>query len=360
MSISNLKRKHFLSEQDEPRKHPRLDPKSPTAASNIDINKFPYDIRLQIYEWVVGNRTIHVRSKTVTRGRKDYTTFYHHTCRCPWSETEIYNACAKPDASPESEIQGKTFVYPHKLCSHCPENCSHLDHGFPALEPLQAVDLSILATSSEAMVETRKLFYSTNTFSFDGESLLKQWLPTVPRDMKPWVRSIHLEAVRPFLPGLRKVIARLPTELPNLKRLHISIVWFGFVTCRRLIADHPLMADKMNIPEIFRPLRQLQKLKTFTVVMHDVMDPWVAGCPGGYHDEATHDGDVSYSHANPSQKHLFWDYFDLTHGGECSSWEDNTHDVERRKELCRVWAEEIRDVVLSPEVRDGKDSVMKL
>lgn len=347
MSISRLKRKGLANEQDEPRKHPRLDLKTPKAASNIDISKFPYDIRLQIYEWAVGNRTIHVRSKTVTRGGKDYTMVFHHTCRCPWSETEIYNACAKPDASPDSNTQGKTFLYPHKLCSHCPENCSHLNNGFPALEPLQAVDLSILATSSEAMVEARKLFYSTNTFSFDKESLLRKWLPTVPPDMKPWVRSIHLQNADP---GLGSVIARLPTELPNLKRLHISLVWFGFVTCNRLIAY------KMNIAEAFRPLRQLQKLKTFTVVMHDVLAPTMTGCPGGYHDEATHDDDLNYMDSDLGQEHVFWEYHDSTHRGEYLSREDNTHNVEARKELCRVWAEEIREVVLSPEVGDGEDS----
>ena len=346
MSISSLKRKSLSNEQDAYRKHPRLDLETPTAASNIDINKFPYEMRLKIYEWAIGNRTIHVHSKMVTRGGKDYARVFHNTCRCPWSETEIYNACAKPDASPDSDTQSKTFLYPHKLCNHCPENCSHLNNGFPALEPLPAVDLSILATSLEAKVEARKLFYSTNTFSFDKELHLNAWLQTVPRDMKPYVRSIHLKTClcEP------EVMVRLSTELPNLKRVHISIVWFGFVTCNRL------MARKRDVAEAFRPLRQLQKLKNFTVVMHDVLAPTMTGCPGGEHDEATHGDDMDYMDSELGKEHVFWDYSDPTHDGWYSSKEDNIHNVEARKELCRVWAEEIRDVVLSPEVEDREDS----
>lgn len=320
---------------------------TPTAATNIDLAKFPDEIRLHVYEWTVGKRTIHVRSKQVTEGPKTYIQIFHHTCRCPYSETEIYNACSKSIASPDSDTQGKLAIYPHKLCSHCPENCTHRDNGFPALEPLKAVDLSLLATSSEANDEAKKLFYSTNTFSFQWERDLRSWLLTVPADMKPWVRSLHLKT-SVFAGELTQTIAQLPAELPNLRTVHISIIWFGFVTCRRL--NH----DEKEIAKIFRPLRQLQKLKTFTVVMKDVLAPSFTGCTTWEHDAGTHDYEKETPGSELDQDHLFWDHGDSSHCGEYRSKEDNTNNVEVRRELCRVWAEEIREVVLSAEVRGSR------
>ena len=105
----------------------------------------------------------------------------------------------------------------------------------------------------------------------------------------------------------------LPLHFPKLESLHMSTTLFSHVTCFRL-------SQGMAFTEMFLPLRQLARLRVFKMVItdHGVRD----SCPQEVHDNETHAREPRYT---------FW----------------------ARKEVRRVWAEEIRDVVLGGGVESG-------
>ena len=120
----------------------------------------------------------------------------------------------------------------------------------------------------------------------------------------------------------------LPVGLPGLRTLNLSIELEGFVTCWR-------KAQSSAFTSIFRPLRQLQQIEEFTVVMKpdgasdcfglQKLHPDWCGQP--VHDQDSHvasDGSHEYS---MNKKARFWE----------------------RTEARRVWAEEIRAMVLRTE-----------
>ena len=195
------------------------------------------------------------------------------------------------------------------------------------------LDTQILQVSREARYEGLKLLYGTNMRSFADPWILKKWLgmtdsledaPWSQTLMPPWgmvasIRHLRLDLrldtvsweqiiVEPRrMEGLwRDILLVLPLHFPNLGSLHLSITLFGYVTCSRL-------SQGMELTEMFRPLRQLGRLKVFTVVINDRASREY--CAQEVHDKETHAS---------APRHTFF----------------------ARKEVRTVWAEEIRKLVL--------------
>ena len=109
------------------------------------------------------------------------------------------------------------------------------------------------------------------------------------------------------------LLHKLPSQFPELASLHVAITLGGYVTCFWL-------SQGTEITGMFCPLRQLRRLGVFTVVINDTQ--MTNECTQDVHDEKTHASAARYT------------FF-------------------ARKEVRRVWAEEIREVVLGGEVESG-------
>ena len=182
----------------------------------------------------------------------------------------------------------------------------------------EMLDLRPLATSFEIKKEATKLLYSTNTFSFDELNILKRWLSTVPTHLLTHVQHLNIEMP---LHGRKTIEVEkifdaagwtsffstdLHIRLPNIKSLTITLFMQGLVTCWH-------NSKKRQIMDTFRPLRQLKHLRTFTVLINE----------DRRHDRHLHEPCADREH-DKTPRYSFWE----------------------RKELRRVWAEEIREMVL--------------
>ena len=295
----------------------------PSPAMAFAFDMLPAKIHLEIYRWAVGNRTIHVRdallsvpNQTKSNGLSCPYRLRYYVCKSRLSEAEIYESYNKP------------VVFKNRIDWHMRprlETMSNLHFGCICTEQRASlhIDLNILAASREAHDEAVKAFYSTNKWSFRDTSALEKWLAAIPDEFLLLVQHVHLELrmtryvtdVRSGLAEWRVMLSHaIHTKLPNLRSLNLTITLGGFATCWR-------ESQGEAFTNVFRPLRQLKQLREFTVVMNPSTD----SCEQGLHDENTHtpfDNCAEYD-----KKETFWE----------------------RKELRRVWAEEIRDFVLKRE-----------
>ena len=105
--------------------------------------------------------------------------------------------------------------------------------------------------------EARKLFYTTNTFSFEDNAAPQHFLKRVPADLIPHISNVHLEmrmeghalqeSSRTARWGtcLTDIIAK---DLVGISSLYLTIYLTGFVTCWR-------ESQAEYFTEIFQSLR---------------------------------------------------------------------------------------------------------
>ena len=308
--------------------------------SPLTFIDLPMEIRLRIYSAAVTQRAIHIREERVWVGKhSDYiaynnyaTLMGHFVCRCAHSEEAIYASYSEP------------VVFKNKIDSHMRARCEdpELSHDHCGIGPgqnykeaPQMLDLRLLGVSKETQREFYRLLYSSNLWSFDRPHTLRKWLgmlpPTQPQLWKQTlippphlvqsIRRLHLEIstfgqcignfreIKHCTEEWKDLLADLPTQLPKLTSLHLSICLGGYVTCWR-------KSQGAAFDAMFLPLKQLRHLEVFTVVFREQRD--VESCTEHFHDVETH-----------------------KEGRRLSFW--------KRKEFSRVWAEEIVKLVLSKE-----------
>ncbi|KAL8792038.1 MAG: hypothetical protein Q9195_005379 [Heterodermia aff. obscurata] len=291
---------------------------SPTN-STFPFLKLPKEIQYQIYEWLVGNRTLHVKHtlamvlpahQIIAR----HGHLYWFTCHAKSTQFDVYNSYAKP-VSFEDEM-GSTLPK---------ENSSfESDVGCRCWLDERArhyIDLPLLTVSRETAREALRLFYSTNTWKFTSVDEFRIWLRVIPPEKLTLVHRLHLVIyINVFMSKPGSNVARWKTalsdqvvaQLPNLKVLHIELYVARFV--RRVITSPPFLTFSRqekgkDLAKLFEPLQKLANLKHCTVVMID----------------------------NKSDYYLKH-YGAMWHGDE-PEW--------KRKEALRVWAEDIRSLILS-------------
>ena len=221
---------------------------------------------------------------------------------------------------PDSELQW-TWNEPHGY------DC-HRILGLPLSKEsyhLLKIDMSFLNVSSETYREARKLFCSTNTFSFSSSGAPKLFLDKVPTDLISHIRSVRLEIsldrqasieggiISLWSDCLAKTISQ---KFVGIQTLNITIYLMGFVTCWRK-SQHEVIRN------LFRPLNKLTHLRHVTVILLEKPNKWCWGwCNQLIHDEDSHGATAG---SGRSEQHL------------------------QRKLLMRQWAEEIRGLILQPQ-----------
>ncbi|KAG7002102.1 hypothetical protein G7Y79_00029g063980 [Physcia stellaris] len=225
------------------------------------------------------------------------------------SQLEIYEEYAQPvkfknrvdwHMRPREETVSK----PHDDC--CPSSKATLEVGVAT-----TLDLYLLRSSREAHREAGRLLYSSNKWLFDDVSAFRDWLAAVPPVFLPLVQHVGLQMA-------------MSGDLANVNS---SVATWKTILCDTLPSS--------AFTSIFRPLRRLRQIEEFTVVMKpdggsdcfglQKLHPDWCGQP--LHDHDSHvasDGSHEYS---MNKKARFWE----------------------RTEARRVWAEEIRAMVLRTE-----------
>ena len=187
------------------------------------------------------------------------------------------------------------------------------------------VDLSWLAVSREIKRDALKIFYRTNTFSFTSPVTLGKWLGTIatpatrwsqslrpPPDLKAIIRKLRLEnaliawSTKNEFDAMAwpKALFILPKHFPDLTTLHLTITIEGYVNCFR-------ESHGFAFVDSFLPLRQLEKLNFFTLVILETQDT----CKQIMHDTEMHEKRARDTHFE-------------------------------RREIRQIWAEEIRKLVM--------------
>ena len=181
------------------------------------------------------------------------------------------------------------------------------------LLPRVTLDLRLLATSSQIRKDATRVIYTTNTFSFQAHNILKRWLQMVPPHLLTYVQHLNIEmpmGYPQFEADSWRVLysGDLNAKIPHLKSLSLGVLMHGLVTCWR---NNPI--SRRAFMNTFRPLRQLNCLQTFTIVINEHI----------MHDVSMHERCADSTHDEPP-RYSYWP----------------------RKELRRVWAEEVREMVL--------------
>lgn len=268
----------------------------------------------------MGNRLIHIYDSHMWLSQRSEGPLSHAICRQKLSETEIFQLFIKPNnfrnrAGFHLRVGEEPLEVdlPHYQCSSVYRERTH-----------EMLDLRLLATSSEIRVQATKLIYLTNTFSFEKLNILRGWLQMVPPHLLAYVQHLNIEM--PLVRFTKGHPAGLPfdtagwttffsadinAQLPRLKSLSLAVLLDGLVTCWRNTARGEFM-------NTFRPLRQLKHLRAFTIVINE----------NKKHERGRHGLCADQTH-DQAPRYTFWE----------------------RKELRRVWAEEIREMILG-ERRD--------
>ena len=281
----------------------RSDAHTSSTKSTFPLLKLPKEIQYQVYEWVVGNRTLHVLSQT-SWPTSSSSFLYCYTCHTGSSQFEVYNSYAKPMIFEDKTEEELSFNFDQGC------NCKFLERG------QYNIDLSLFRVSKEAAREAQRMFYSSNTWHFYDPGVCYDWLAVIPLEKLALVQSLHL--VLPVYrymstPGANgigwKIVLsdHLSTRLPNLKILHLEVYADGFVV-EPIVPSPPFetftrQAKETEVTEFFQPLQRLENLKHCTVVMrqHRISGPGI------------------------EQMGPLWP----------------------RKEALRVWAEDIRSLIMS-------------
>ena len=242
-----------------------------TSSTTFPLLKLPKEIQYQIYEWVVGNRTLHVLQNMMDWPEPIGGGLYCYTCHTGSSQFDVYNSYTK-------------MIFEDRTGSALEE--LNLDQGcrccFIEREQYN-IDLSLLSVSKEAAREAQKMFYSSNTWYFHNPGVLFDWLTVIPSEKLALVQSLHLvihvyrymSAPGPYGIGWKNVLSdHVSARLPNLKTLHFELYADGFlvepIVPSPQIATFTRQTKEAEVVEFFRPLQRLEKLKYCTVVMYQL------------------------------------------------------------------------------------------
>ena len=242
----------------------------PSTISAFPFLKLPIEIRCQIYEWVVGNRTLHIQYSLSKRG---YVQCY--ICRARSSQFEIYDSCAK---STTFEDETGSTLSEEDLSMDYDKGC----RCYRSKRPQHYIDSRLLGVSKEAAREGQRLFYSSNTWHFNQIGLFRAWLASNPPKNLALVHRLHLalhldnDMPRSYsdLVIWKPVLSdQVISQLPNVRYLHLELTVHSFVL--QPIGSNPLMKTLSRqetgteLEELFRPLQRLAKLRHCTVVMQE-------------------------------------------------------------------------------------------
>lgn len=350
--------KHLVQENAS---HPiRL--RRPLLRRTLELNDLPTEVRLKVYRAVVGDRLIHIDEKRrdlpvrEIPDREDpvleipvlensdwesalwesaaweiilpedpvslmETKLTHYICDSRKSELDIYNEYAQPVVF-KNKIDYHMRPREEPQCVHA--YCDHPDE-WDTFDTSRLLDLRLLAVSPETRDEAGKALYSTNTWSISHPTTFWKWVAKIPTTSHHLIRHLRLDMEIREIEGefwasgstmaeWRDIIRILPAQFPNLRSLNVAIEFDGYVTCYRRSLG-------AKFTDIFRPLRLLKDLKVFTVIMDEDTPSKLRGRDGCY--VISHD---DYAHDNHDKVTFF-----------------------RRKEIRRMWAEEVREVVLKKD-----------
>ncbi|KAG7005908.1 hypothetical protein G7Y79_00017g042900 [Physcia stellaris] len=295
----------------------------------IPFLTLPYDIRLQIYRWAVGNRMIHIVAKNAT------CPLHPHYCTSRVSEAQKYEYYSKPVVFKNRidfwmRPRDAPLYDLHRFCGY------PTDGATPEDAVRRKLDLGLLRVSQEAYREAGKCFWMSNRWSFASTTALRRFLVEVPPQMISLIRHLHLtmhvdgDLEHPKeddsiydSPGTifnitawKKILDDImPVRFKEVQTLNLSIYLQGHPGCYR-------RSQGPEFSAMFQSLRRL-RLKEFTVVMNQNT---LADCHQRLHIH-NHNNDTHGLSVNTSLSRTFFE----------------------RKELMRVWAEEIREVVLGKE-----------
>ena len=265
----------------------------------------------------MGNHLIHIcKSDTGNfyKSRASKSPLSHCLCRQELSEIEIFQLFIRP-VSFKNRIDYHLRPSEDRLEVNAPHRaCYHRTR-----RETKMLDLCLLHTSPEIGKQASKLMYQTNTFSFETLEILKTWLQMVPSHLLAYVQHLNIEmpidratADDPTGPkfdtaGWTALFSTdINDKLPHIKTLSVAVLLEGLVTCWRNTTSR-------EFTDTFRPLRQLKHLQDFTLVINE----------NKTHDRGKHKHCADRTH-DKNPKYSFWE----------------------RKELRKVWAEEIREMVL--------------
>ena len=188
------------------------------------------------------------------------------------------------------------------------------------------IDLSLLRVSRETAREAPRLFYSSNTWHLHTFQTFCAWRAVLPPEKLALIHHLHL--VIPLNKDMskpRSAAFRYKTvfsnqfiaQLPNVKVLHLELYLAHFVigpTIASPVSEtFSRQAHGKQVMELFQPLQRLKKLKDCTVVMAEV--------------EFYYSDSASWYGPEGDRTQLFW----------------------KQKEALRVWAEDIKSLVLRRE-----------
>ena len=248
---------------------------SPTNSTFPFLN-LPREIRYQIYKWVVGNRTLHVRHGTYRSGRDALSRgvrLHCYTCRAQSPHLDVYESFAKP-VIPE----GKTGSTLHKE-----EPSLDFAHACRCLIWERAkYSIDLLSVSRETAKEAQRLFYSSNTWHFNDVDVFRAWLAVIPPEKLALVHRLillirlgkHMSDPGSNVVRWKNILSdQVTTRLPNLKVLHLELLVARFVL-EPIIPSPPdgtfcRQANGKEVAELLQPLQRLKKLEDCTVVMKE-------------------------------------------------------------------------------------------
>ena len=264
----------------------------------------------------MGNHLIHIydRDSRISYPLRHKNVLSHCLCRQKLSEIEIFQLFISPN-----NFKNRIDYHLRPSEDLREVDAPHRDCVFRTRREKEMLDLRLLHTSPEIRKQATKLIYQTNTFSFDTFRTLKRWLQTVPSHLLAYVQHLNIE-----MPMKRATVddptgpkfntarwtalfsADINEKLPRIKTLSVAVLLEGLVTCWRNTTSR-------KFTDTFRPLRQLKHLRDFTIVINE----------NRTHDSGKHDHCADPTH-DKTPRYSFWE----------------------RKELRKVWAEEIREMVL--------------
>ncbi|MCJ1293717.1 hypothetical protein MMC34_005272 [Xylographa carneopallida] len=202
--------------------------------------KLPYEIRGKIWREVLGDHHVHIvrgvqaREPPVT----NFTTYDTSSPVVPYQSTEPlkHYICVQEQTEMATYQQWKTDIecgsaksvehWKHKnectsefQCDRpfCPATESHQEYN--AGRKLQ---LSLLGSCRQIYVEANKVLWGTNTFSFEGTKLLRDFLAQLNAQQKQLLRKVHVKwnALGLHFDALSKATIK---ALRGLKVLHITM-----------------------------------------------------------------------------------------------------------------------------------------
>ena len=198
-------------------------------ASRSPLFRLPPELRIQVYELVIGEPMVHVRThnnpeceepsleteaKPQSNAKTPFEPFHVRVeqCRAKFSELEAWKASTHIDPEDEFGLWSKS---PLALTSYRER------HRYCYREA-SAPDVSLLLVCSTVYQETRSMFYAQTMFYFESPRAIERFILL----LKPWeksaVKTIHLEVDR-MKANPRFEIPDTITMLSGLRNLHLWV-----------------------------------------------------------------------------------------------------------------------------------------